>query len=305
MDELDELLNGIKSLSVNDEETDSVTQNEPEPVNIFNNSFLNESKIAELNEIFNKCVKGYHLINTSPINETTWEDINSLVFNESNITVHSQSNGSHSSGMDINSSIGKLSNKSAKYEDINKSNIKVSSYRLTTVCSVENNGTQSEIIDEINKRKNFDYYSLLVRLEKADSIEYDWYLIPADYILFNPASYTWTPTLGKRGKKKSNIIGWNTNKINDSYMTISYSMSSQLWIHIQLNNDIIVNVKKYIVGNCICSNKNVYNYMKLYDLYMKEFESKNKEDEEESDTEGTEEESKDEESDTKSTENSE
>ncbi len=286
---MDDLLNSIKSLSINDNVNEIQSSNNQ---NIFNNSFLNESKIAELNATFNKCVKGYHLINSSPVNETTWEDINSLVFNELHINIYSQSNGSHSSGMDINSSIGKLSNKSAKYDDINKSYINISSYRLTTICSEKNNGNQSDIVNEINKRKNFDYYSLIVRLEKNDSIEYDWYLIPADYILFNPSSYNWSHTLGKRGKKKDSVIGWNTNKINNSYMSISYSMSSQLWIHIELNNDI----KKYIIGNCTCSNKNVYNYIKLYDLYMKECENDESENDESENDESENEESKDEES---------
>ena len=62
---------------------------------------------------FKKCIQGYHMINSPIINETIWEDINSIVFSSSNIDVYTKSDGSHVPGMDINSSIGRISNKSA------------------------------------------------------------------------------------------------------------------------------------------------------------------------------------------------
>jgi Ser-tRNA(Ala) deacylase AlaX len=74
--------------------------------------------------------------------------------------------------MDINCSLGRISNKSAKYSN-NKKSIDISSYRLTTVCSEKKCGTPTEIIEEINKRKNFDYYSFIVRDEtdkKSDEL---------------------------------------------------------------------------------------------------------------------------------------
>jgi hypothetical protein len=30
---------------------------------------------------FEKCIKGWHMINSSVINETIWEDINVIIFN--------------------------------------------------------------------------------------------------------------------------------------------------------------------------------------------------------------------------------
>lgn len=127
------------------------------------------------------------MVNSSPINETIWEDLNSLIFTLSNIEVYSKSEGSHSPGMDINSSFGKLSNKSAKYSK-NKKSIDISSYRLTTVCNNSKCGTPQEIIEEINKRKNFDYYSFIMRDETTDpnTITYDWVLIPSNYPSFRP-----------------------------------------------------------------------------------------------------------------------
>jgi hypothetical protein len=63
---------------------------------------------------FKKSVTGYHYINSTPINETVWEDINSLIFSKSNIEIHSKSDGSHSS-------FGRISNKSSKYSSHKKS----------------------------------------------------------------------------------------------------------------------------------------------------------------------------------------
>ena len=69
---------------------------------------------------FNKCVKGYHLLNASPINETIWETINSEILENSDCKVQIMSNGSHSTGKDITCDLGGLSNKSAKYDKSKK-----------------------------------------------------------------------------------------------------------------------------------------------------------------------------------------
>jgi hypothetical protein len=210
---------------------------------------------------FKKCVKGYHLINSSFINETIWEDINATIFSSLGIDVYFKSNGGHSSGMDINSSLGRISNKSAKYSP-NKKSIDISSYRLTMVCSEKNCGTVPEIIDEINKRKNFDYYSFIVRDEiDNENISYDWLLIPSDYLILDPSSYNWEPTIGKRGKNKDTQVGWKTNEINGCKMSITFSMSSQLWIHIEMTEE----VKKFIIASAIVENKQKYNYIELLD----------------------------------------
>jgi hypothetical protein len=210
---------------------------------------------------FKKCVSGYHTINTSPINETIWEDINTVILSSLGVGISSKSDGSHSSGMDINSTFGRLSNKSAKY-NTGKTHIDISSYRLTTVCSDKNCGTPEAIIEEINKRKNFDYYSIIVRDEKNHStISYDWFLIPSDYFVLDPATYTWEPSIGKRGKNKDNQTGWTTNEINGCRMSVTFSMSSQLWIHLELTNEI----KKFIVSSATVDNTPKYNYIMLHD----------------------------------------
>ena len=224
-------------------------------------SIMDASVLANLATNFTKCVKGYHLINDDPIKEARWEDINAIILNASGCAVNSQSDGSHRSGVDLNCSLGSFSNKSTQLEKGDKS-FTLSSYRLTTVCSDKDAGNIESIITEINKRKNFDYYSIIARIDTKDKIKYDWFLIPSDYPSLNPASYNWYPQIGKNGKNKDAVIGWKTNTLDGSYMSITFSMSSQLWIHINITED----MKKHIVGSCIVNRKRMYNYIELYDL---------------------------------------
>jgi len=215
-----------------------------------------------INNMFIKSINGYHFVNTSPVNETIWESINELIFKKSNIEVLSTSNGSHLSGMDINSSIGKISNKSSKYSK-NQTHFDISSYRLTTVCSEKNCGDVNEIVKEINDRKNFDLYSFLIRDENIENkITYNWLLIPSKFYLLDPASYEWSPLIGKKGKGKNVQIGWQTNEINGCKMKITFSMSSQLWLHIKNTEEI----KKFVVSSCtVRTDQVICDYITLYD----------------------------------------
>jgi len=212
---------------------------------------------------FDKCVKGYHSLNNDPIKETNWEDINATILNASGCHVNSQSNGSHTPGKDLSCSLGDFSNKSTQYENENKS-FKISSYRLTTVCSDKIPGNIEDIISEINKRKNFSFYSIIVRNDTEKQILYEWYLIPSDFSVLNPYSYKWHPKLGKRGKNKGHIIGWETDILNGSKMSITFSMSSQLWIHVNITEEI----KKFIVASCTVKRGRMYNYIQFYDKYL-------------------------------------
>ena len=209
---------------------------------------------------FAKCVNGYHLINDDPIKETPWEDINAIVLNASGFTVNSQSNGSHRSGGDISCSLGCFSNKSTQYDSGNKS-FKISSYRLTTVCSDKTPGNIEDIITEINGRKNFTFYSIIVREDTEKQILYEWYLIPSDFPALNPASYKWQHKFGKTGKNKGTITGWETDSLDGSSMSITFSMSSQLWIDVNITEE----MKSFIVGSCRINRGRKYNYIQLYE----------------------------------------
>ena len=223
---------------------------------------LSEKNIQNLSNNFEKCVRGYHLINDDPIKETPWEDINAQVLNASGCLVDKKSNGSHKPGTDLSCAIGNLSNKSTQYEK-NDTAFKISSYRLTTVCSDKIPGTADTIVSEITRRKNFNYYSIIARSEKEKEIRYDWYLIPSDYRQFDPSSYVWVPRIGKTGKNKGVPTGWETNVIDGSSMSITFSMSSQLWLDIFITDD----MKKFIISSCTINKGRTLNYI---DLYVKE-----------------------------------
>lgn len=215
----------------------------------------------ELNSLFQKCVSGYHIVHDNPIKEAIWEHINAEVFVAAGIKVTEQSDGSHKSGADIFSDVGALSNKSAQYDTPLKNSLKISSYRLSSICSDKNNGCISDIIAEINRRKNFDYYSIIVRHETNQTITYDWFIIPADIPQLCPASYTWTC---KQSKTKDRIVGWQTNVIDGSSMSISFSMSSQLWITLSITEDI----KKYIISSCTVNRGKTMNFIQLFDHFV-------------------------------------
>jgi len=220
---------------------------------------LSEENLKILSDNFTKCVKGYHLIHNDPIKETPWEDINAQILSTSGCVIDSQSNGSHKPGADISCSLGTLSNKSSQYE-IGNHSFKVSSYRLTTVCSDKAPGNMEDIIAEINHRKNFKFYSIIVRDENTTEIQYDWYLIPSEYPQLNPSSYRWKQMIGKKGKNKDSIIGWQTDFIEGSSMSITFSLSSQLWLHIVLTEDI----KKCMISSCKVKKERKLNYIQLY-----------------------------------------
>ena len=228
----------------------------------------NDIQLYKLKTYFEQCTKGYHLINRSPINETVWEEINALILSESGYEVHSKSDGGHVSGMDINSSFGTISNKSAKYSKTKKgTSFDISSYRLTTVCSDKNCGEPTLFIEEINSRKNFEYYSILVRDESDEdenkdkhTIKYDWLYIPSDYQVLDPSAYTWEPTMGKRGKNKDTQVGWHTNELNGCKMSINFSMSSQLWIHVELSEEL----QEFIIASSTVDCNPKFNYIELY-----------------------------------------
>ncbi len=226
------------------------------PLDMLAAAAINRSTI---NQCFTECILGYHLVNDDPIKESVWETVNATVLNHAGYSVQARSKGSHQSGGDITCSLGGFSNKTTQYNEGNKS-FKVSSYRLTTVCGEKSPGTIEEIIEEINRRKNFQFYSILVREELATDILYDWYLLPCDHPAVNPTSYTWSPMLGKIGKNKGGVTGWETNVVDGSSMNIKFSMSSQLWMNVNITDA----MKEYLVASCRASRNPKYNYITLY-----------------------------------------
>jgi hypothetical protein len=98
--------------------------------------------------------------------------------------------------------------------------------------------------------------------ENGETILYDWLLIPGNYIAVDPSSYVWEPKMGKTGKNKDAQVGWKTNEINGCSMSITFSMSSQLWIHLVMSDEI----KKFIVATAEVSKKRRYTYIEIAHL---------------------------------------
>lgn len=220
--------------------------------------YLLNKKFKTLKPRFDAVVKGYHMINNAPIKESVWEEINcNIVRDKCNITY--EANGSHASGKDNRFDNIDFSNKSTKTDGIN---ISISSYRLTSVCNDSDNGNLQDILKEIKKRDNsFDYYSLLIRNEKEkDIIEYMWYIIPKDYYIFKIDKLK--PKIGKKGKKKDKIIGWEAE-----YCDIIFSMSSQLWYKFK-----ITDIEKYkLCSTEIDNSKSKITYSQIFHSFNNTF----------------------------------
>jgi len=213
----------------------------------------------KLESNFSKAVRGYHIVNNRPIKESVWEEVNTVVLNRSGCDVTSESDGSHKSGRDLVCSLGGFSNKSVKYGASRA--FAISSYRLTTVCSDKEHGDISGIIAEINLRKNFDMYSIMARKETKTEIYYEWFLIPNDFPALNPATYTWRPRFGKTRNTNDKITGWETDVLNGSSMSITFSMSSQLWVKLTVTDEI----DRFKIGSCKIKRGKTIDYIELYE----------------------------------------
>lgn len=184
-------------------------------------------KFKTLQPRFTEVITGYHMINDTPIKESVWEEINCSIVNKI-CAVSEKANGNHISGKDNKFGHLNISNKSTK---INGTRISLSSYRLTNICSDKNHGCDNEIINEIQKRdQSFDYYSILLRNELEKHIlDYSWYMVPKSHFIFKITHLS--PTIGKIGKKKGTVIGWESQ-----FCKITFSMSSQLWYHFDIKH---------------------------------------------------------------------
>jgi hypothetical protein len=219
-----------------------------------NNIYGLIKKFKRLQKNFSRTLQGYHMVNKAPIKESVWEEVNcdiaKIIF-----SISDEAKGNHASGKDNRFDNINISNKTAK---VDRTNISISSYRLTSVCNDRDIGKSENIIDEIRTRdSSFDYYSLLVRIEKENShIEYMWYIIPKDSYLFRIDNLN--HKIGKRGKKQGKIVGWESK-----YSSITFSMSSQLWYNFD-----IYELKKYMVCSTeIDNSKPKINYSQIYNSF--------------------------------------
>lgn len=177
---------------------------------LLKNSFIKQKFICE--------IKGYHIFHKEPIKESVWEKINKNIID--GVIKTSQFNyGSHESGRDINFENYGVSNKTGK---ITKE-VKISSYRLTSVCDSKNIGNKKDIIKEIEKRNNrFDYYSILLRREdkKSNILWYYWCFVPKNHYIFEIKEDDFC----KKIKINSNDIqvGWKGKNFDINFCMVSF-----------------------------------------------------------------------------------
>lgn len=203
-----------------------------------------------------KTVRGYHLVNKNPIKEAVWENILSNSLSSANIE-HEWYNGGHQSGRDITIMNGVkrvgVSCKSCKY---NKKQMLISSYRMTKCKSID------DFINCIDvERSNFELYGILSRCEKNEGqvIQYSVHFIPAS--LIKASSFEWMTRVSKDNGK---ITCWFTNEVNGVQMSITKSMSNQLWI--KIDKDMFQ--EHCVLANLEIDNTSTFNYANLYDVMI-------------------------------------
>lgn len=215
---------------------------------IGNKTYPSSTVLSECYTNFIKAISGYHSINDHPIRGLNWESIHKQIIQTSsnkdnNLSELFEKVQCHSSIYDKNSNL-----------------FRVSSHHLHSTCSLKCPGNIPTIVDDIHSRNDIDFHSILVRNWKDNTMRYDWYLFPNYYQAFNPYIYNWSPKIATKGKHKHSYIGWKTNVVNGSSMSIFFNMSSQLWINIAITDE----CKKYKVASTIVNKYNKYNYIELH-----------------------------------------
>jgi hypothetical protein len=186
-------------------------------------------------------IKGFHMVNDNYIKESVWEHVFLQFFNGITNNIKYDS-GSHKPGSDCIIDNISYSNKTTIIKKNNTINI--SSYRLSS-C----NNNILKMIHEIDVvKKNFDFYSLLARVQHLDYITYKYYKIPSDFFTAN--NFTWEETKTQ----------WKTNKLNGINLNIRKSMSFQLWINVDCDS-----IKDYMIHSVdVKKNEKIF-YKDLYE----------------------------------------
>lgn len=199
-----------------------------------------------------KTIRGYHLVNSSPIKEAVWENVLASSLASSGIE-HVWYNGGHQSGKDITIIDGvKRVGVSCKSCKDNKKHLHLSSYRMTKYHNVEDFVSCIDV-----ERSNFEYYGILSRKENDANINYAVYFIPSKMI--KASNLKWSERLNKEGTK---VVSWVTDEVNGVQMSVTKSMSNQLWI--KLNKEIF---QDHCVVDALTIDKAcLTNYALLYDM---------------------------------------
>lgn len=179
----------------------------------------------KVRKAFQEEIQGYHLMNEEPLKEARWEEINRNIVSKY-VKVSGGAFGNHASGIDNTFAGQGISNKTCK---VYKESVQVSSYCLSKVSNEMNPSCIKEVIKEIKKRdESFKYYSLLLRDEQQEFINYSWYLVPKEYYVFNVEKFFWLPLMGRTQRTLGRQLGWYSPNAR-----IMFSMGSKLWFNFE------------------------------------------------------------------------
>ena len=211
------------------------------PVNPLGPKGLTTELLGTYYTNFIKCVSGYHTIHDAPLRDSTWACAHGQILRASNRSPFET--GFHPC--------------SSKYP-VNRTHFKVASHHLGSICSQGNPGNIYHILDAVEERSlPFSHYSILVRNWEPERQYYDWYLIPKEAVVVNPRSYNWSPLFCS----KKEILGWKTDGLHGSSMSITFAMNSQLWMTLGVTEEL----KKYKIGSCGVNPYQKYTYIELHD----------------------------------------
>jgi hypothetical protein len=199
---------------------------------------------------FVKAISGYHSIHDEPLKESSWKQVQRMIFQESGLWDSKKEDAL----------FGRVRGTTSVYMPCG-SKFRVASSRLTSVTCSRYPGKIEDIIETIKTQQEVDFYSMLVRTIKTESSYYDWYLVPSTDTYLKAEDYSWEEMIGKRGKHVEQSIGWKTKERDGCSMSIYFAMSSQLWMTIAKTEE----WKKYRMGSCTIRKHPKYNYIQLHD----------------------------------------
>jgi hypothetical protein len=190
----------------------------------------------EILDLFEQRLKQHHEIYRIPVKAETWEDLADQVINQENSNFVPFN---HSTGHDLNFEISKNNFFTQLKTGIIKNNKLVfSSHRLGRFETLEQ---KLDFLEEVD----YDSFLFLSRNE-SDVWDKKYYINYLDKKDINYKNLSWKEIIGKRGKYKNRISGWEGISTDGKIKcSITKSMSHQLWV--EIDTSLIKLIKKIII----------------------------------------------------------
>ena len=183
---------------------------------------FNKNILLELENLLKK----HHEIYRIPVKAEAWEDLVDQVVNKENSNYIPFN---HSTGHDLNIELDKSKFSSQlKTGTIKDNKLIFSSHRLGRFETLE---------EKLDFLENVSYDSFLF-LSRNDFEVWDknYFIYYIDKKIFDYKTFKWIETIGKKGKYKNRVSGWEgISEDGKIKCKITKSMSHQLWVEIDLS----------------------------------------------------------------------